>query len=106
MLLPLESVEKVLPEGLDTELAPGNPPCLRIFSPTRRLALSRSISSSMRASMTSDGRKSIVACCGTSRKAAVGDEVLSDCWGVEGCEYGDVYCATFRFGDGGLDMSR
>ena len=54
MLLPLESMEKVLEFGL------GNEPSPRLECvPALRRALSRSMSSSMSASITSDGSQSI-----------------------------------------------
>lgn len=106
-LLPAESLEKVLSAGLcGTALRP-LVPCEAL-----RRARSRSISSSINASITSEGRKSVLGCERSSvecRADAVGEagalfdfDDTGSC-GDAGREYGDAYCAKLRFGDGGRE---
>ena len=75
-----------------------------------RRARSRSISSSINASITSEGKKSVLQCERSSvesRADAVGEAgALFDDTGTcgdTGREYGDAYCAKLRFGDGGRE---
>lgn len=69
------------------------------------------MSSSIRASITSEGRKSVETCERSSvefRADAVGEAgALFDdarACGDDGQEYGGAYCAKLRFGDGGCEM--
>ena len=60
--------------------------------------------------MTSHGRKSIdgggvISIEGRGDKPGEGELLVAVAGGVGGREYGEVYCAIFKFGDGGLDMS-
>lgn len=105
-LLPAESLEKVLSAGLwGTALRP------LVACTALRRARRRSISSSISASITSEGRKSVVGCERSSvecraEEAGEAGALFDDAWacGDAGREYGDAYCAKLRFGDGGREM--